>query len=329
MSAPLEEARRNRSSGRAALLAVYLVLVSSWAGAQSPAAHPVTVIIPFAPGGGADVATRAIVHLMGQELKTRFVVDNRPGANSFIGAQMAARAAPDGHTLFMTSLTTHSINPHLYKSLPYKLSDFTPVGLLAVTSPVLFVRPGSVSSVKALMAQSIGKDGGLDMGVPNASSRFATDMFASLSGTKVTRVNYNSTPQAHAEVVAGRLDAIFGDFSAGGNLAEAGRLKPLAVAGPRRLTMQPDIPTMAEAGVPGVEVEIWAGLFAPQGTSQDQVNRLNTALNNALQDPQVREMFRKGAQDIRTLSPAEFGRYVDEQYAHWGRMAQRLQIQPE
>lgn len=314
---------------RAGLAAACLCLASTWASAQTWPARPITLIIPFAPGGGTDVATRAIATLMGQELKASFVIDNKPGANSFLGAQAAARAAPDGHTLFMTSLTTHSINPHVFKSLPYKVSDFTPVGLLAATYPVLFVRPGASGSVKELVAQAGTKDGGLDLGVPNASARFATDMFASISGAKVTKVNYNATPQAHAEVAAGRLDAIFGDFSAGAALADAGKLKALAVAGPRRLSMYPDIPTMGEAGVPGVEVEIWAGLFAPRGTSPEIVSRLNVALNNALRDPQVREIFRKGAQDSRAMTPAEFGRYVDDQYAHWGRMAQRLQIQPE
>lgn len=311
------------------LLAATLCATTGAALAQAWPAKPITVIIPFAAGGGTDVATRAISALMGTELKTSFVIENKPGGNSFIGAQAAARAAPDGHTLFMTSLSTHSINPHLFKTLPYKLSDFTPVGLLAATYPVLFVRPGAAGSVKELVAQAAGKEGGLNLGVPNASARFATDMFAILSGARVTKVSYTSTPQAHGEVVAGRLDAIFGDFSAGGALAEAGRLKALAVAGPRRLSMHAQVPTMAEAGVPGVEVEIWAGLFAPQGTPPEIVARLNTALNNALRDAQVREIFHKGAQDSRPMSPAEFGRYVDEQHAHWGRMAARLQVQPE
>lgn len=314
---------------RACVAAACLTLASGWASAQTWPARPITLVIPFAPGGGTDVATRAIANLMGQELKASFVIDNKPGANSFLGAQAAARAAPDGHTLFMTSLTTHSINPHVFKSLPYKVSDFTPVGLLAVTYPVLFVRPGAAGGVKELVAQAMAKEGGLDLGVPNASARFATDMFASVSGAKVTKVNYNATPQAHAEVAAGRLDAIFGDFAAGGALAESGKLRALAVAGPRRLSMHAEVPTMAEIGVPGVEVEIWAGLFAPRGTPPEIVNRLNAAMNNALRDPQVREIFRKGAQDSRAMTPAEFGRYVDEQYAHWGRMAQRLQIQPE
>ena len=314
---------------RTLLIAGALLLSCSPGWTQAWPARPITIVIPFAPGGGTDVATRAIASLMGQELKTSFVIDNKPGGNSFIGAQAAARAAPDGYTLFMTSLTTHSINPHVFKTLPYKVSDFTPVGLLAATYPVLFVRPGTAGSVRELVTQAAGKEGGLNFGVPNASSRFATDMFSILSGAKVTKVNYNATPQAHAEVVAGRLDAIFGDFSAGGALAESGKLKALAVAGPRRLSMHPAVPTMAEAGVTGVEVEIWAGMFAPRGTPPEIVNRLNAAMNKAMTDPQVREIFQKGAQDSRAMTPAEFGRYVDDQFAHWGRMAARLQIQPE
>ncbi len=320
----------NAFTARRALLAASVLMVTcGMAAAQSWPSRPITIVIPFAPGGGTDVATRAIATLMGQELKTSFVIDNKPGGNSFIGAQAAAKAAPDGYTLFMTSLTTHSINPHVFKTLPYKVADFAPVGLLAATYPVLFVRPGAAGSVRELVAQASGKEGGLNFGVPNASSRFATDMFSILSGAKVTKVNYNATPQAHGEVVAGRLDAIFGDFSAGGALAESGKLKAMAVAGPRRLSMHPSVPTMAEAGVSGVEVEIWAGLFAPRGTPADIVQRLNAAMNKALTDPQVRDIFQKGAQDSRAMSPVEFGRYVDDQFAHWGRMAARLQIQPE
>lgn len=298
--------------------------------AQDWPSRSITIIVPFAAGGGTDVATRAVANLMAQELKATIVVDNRPGGNSFIGARAAARAAPDGHTLFMTSLTTHSINPYLFKELPYSLSDFTPVGLLTTTAPVLMTGADNpVQDVRGVIAHAARETGGLNFAVPNASARFATAMFGSLSGTTVTPINFNSTPQAHTEVAAGRVHYIFGDFSAGGALVEGGRLKTLAVAGPRRLSQQPHIPTMAEAGLPGVEVEIWSGLFAPRGTPEAVIARLNGAMNRALQDEKVRDIFRKGAQDSRAMTPAEFGRFVDEQHAHWGRMAARLKIVPE
>lgn len=312
--------------------------IAAAAAAALPAVHaqpswpakPITIIVPFAAGGGTDVVTRAVGQLMGRQLGTTFVIENRPGANSFIGAQAAAKAAPDGYTFFMTSLTTHSINPHLFRNLPYSPSDFVPVGFLVGTSPVLFTAAGNpVADVKAVVAQGQGTSDGLNFAVPNASARFATLMFGIRSGVKVTEINFNSTPQAHAEVSTGRVDYIFGDFTAGGGLYEGRKLKALAIAGPRRLGSHPGIPTMAEAGVPGVEVEIWAGLFAPKGTPPDAVQKVNAALNRALQDPGVQDILRKGSQDARPMSPEQFGAYVEAQYQHWGAMARALKIQPE
>lgn len=319
-----------RRAGLFSLALTCGLAVLGQAQAQSWPSRAITIIVPFAAGGGTDVATRAVANLMAQDLKATIVVDNRPGGNSFIGARAAARAAPDGHTLFMTSLTTHSINPYLFKELPYSPSDFTPVGLLTTTAPVLMTAADNpVQDARGVVAHAAREPGGLNFGVPNASARFATAMFASLSEATVTEINFNSTPQAHAEVAAGRVHYIFGDFSAGGSLVEGGRLKALAVAGPRRLTQQPHIPTMAESGLPGVEVEIWSGLFAPKGTPEAIIQKINAALNRALQDTKVRDIFRKGAQDSQAMTPAEFSRYVDEQHAHWGRMAARLKIVPE
>lgn len=316
--------------GTLTAVALLATAAASHGWAQTFPSRPITIIVPFAAGGGTDIATRAVATLMGKQLNTSFVVDNRPGGNSFIGATAAARAAPDGYTLFMTSLTTHSINPHVFRSLPYALSDFVPVGFLAATLPVLITQSGNpANNVRDVINQAAAKPGGLNFAVPNASSRFATEMFSLMAKTKVTSINYNSTPQAHAEVVSGRIDYIFGDFSAGGGLIESGKLKALAVAGSKRLSMFPNIPTLAESGLPGVEVEIWAGLFAPKGTAPEVVDKVNAAMNTALKDPQVRDIFLKGAQDSRAMSPAEFGRYVDGQYQHWGQMVKTLNIQPE
>ncbi|HYF20752.1 MAG TPA: tripartite tricarboxylate transporter substrate binding protein [Ramlibacter sp.] len=320
---------------RSRLLRVLLAAAAASAGAAVQAqpawpAKPITIIVPFAAGGGTDVVTRAVAQLMGRQLNASFVVENRPGANSFIGAQAASRAAPDGRTFFMTSLTTHSINPYLFKSLPYSVSDFVPVGFLVGTSPVLFTSAANpVPDVRAVVAQGQARADGLNFAVPNASSRFATLMFGVRSGVKVTEVNFNATPQAHTEVSTGRVDYIFGDFTAGGGLYEGRRLKALAIAGPRRLGSHPEIPTMAEAGVTGVEVEIWAGLFAPRGTPQDTIQKVNAALNRALQDAGVQDILRKGSQDARPMSPEQFGAYVEAQYQHWGAMARALKIQPE
>jgi tripartite-type tricarboxylate transporter receptor subunit TctC len=183
--------------------------------------------------------------------------------------------------------------------------------------------------MRAIIAQGAGRSDGLTFAIPNASSRFAALMFGYQTGIKVTEVNYNSTPQAHAEVATGRVDYIFGDFAGGGGLHEARKIKAIAVAGPRRLTTHPEVPTMMEQGVSGVEVEIWAGLFAPKGTSPDTIAKVNAALNRAMQDSSVQEILRKGTQESHSMTPTEFGTYVEAQYQHWGAMARTLKIQPE
>ncbi len=315
---------------RRTLLAGLSLFAATGASAQSWPSRPITIIVPFAAGGGTDVATRSAAQVMGRILGASIVIDNKPGGNSFIGAQAAARAAPDGYTFFMTSLTTHSINPYLFKSLPYSISDFTPVGFLVSTSPVLFASSTNpAADLRAVVAQAAGGAEGVNFAIPNSSSRFATLMFGQKAGVKIVEINYNSTPQAHAEVASGRVDYIFGDFTAGSGLYDAKKIKPIAVAGPRRLGSHPDIATMAEAGVPGVEVEIWAGLFAPKGTPADAVQKMNAALNQAVKDPAVAEVMRKGSQDTRQMSVSEFTAYVDSQYQHWGAMARALKIQAE
>lgn len=312
------------------IAALTLALAAGGASAQAWPAKPITLIVPFAAGGGTDVVTRSVAQVMGKALGASFVVDNKPGGNSFIGAQAAARAQADGYTFFMTSLTTHSINPWLFKSLPYALADFVPVGYLVGTSPVLFTASGNAAAdLKAVVVASGARAEGVNFAVSNSSSRFATLMFGNKTQTRIVEINFNSTPQAHAEVASGRVDYIFGDFTAGTGLYEARKIKPIAIAGPRRLGAYPQIPTMAEAGVAGVEVEIWTGLFAPKGTPDDIVQKMNAALNAAVTDPGVLEVMRKGTQDARPMSPSGFGAYVDAQYQHWGSMARALKIQPE
>lgn len=312
------------------LAASALMALAGIACAQAWPSKPITIIVPFAAGGGTDVITRSAVQVMGRQLGTSFVVDNKPGGNSFIGAQAAARAPADGYTFFMTSLTTHSINPWLFKSLPYALTDFVPVGYLVGTSPVLFAAAGNPAvDLKAVVASAKARTDGVNFAIPNSSSRFATLMFGNKASVKIVEINFNSTPQAHSEVASGRVDYIFGDFTAGSGLYEAKKIKPIAIAGPRRLGGYPNIPTMAEAGLPGVEVEIWVGLFAPKGTPAEIVQAMNSALNAAVKDASVAEVMRKGTQDARPMSPAEFGSYVDAQYQHWGTMSRAIKIQAE
>ncbi len=299
--------------------------------AQTYPARPIRVIIPFAAGSGTDVNTRQIGVGMSELLKTQLVIDNRPGGSGIIAAELAARAPGDGYTLFATTLTTQAVNPHLFRKLPYDpLADFEPIGMIGQTAPVLMKGVGiAAASVKDVVELARRKPGALNFAVTNTSSQFATELFKRQANVRVELINYKSAPQALNDVVAGQVHFIFGDLASGAGLAKSGRLQPLAVASSRRLASHPDVPTMAEAGVPGVEVDIWVGLFAPRSTPREVIAKLNQALVATLQKDETKAMLAGVAMTARPTTSAEFTQYVRQQYELWGRMVKELGIQPE
>ncbi len=314
-----------------AVASLSVAATAAFAQAEPYPSKPIRMIVPFAAGSGTDVSARAIVAVMGPALKTTFVIENRPGANGLIAAQAAARSPNDGYTVFMTTLTTQSVNPHLYKSLPYDpVGDFDPVGLVGVTSPVLLRRPDlPATTLPALVDAARRAPGAMNVGTSNTSSLFATQMFEHQAKVTVNKVRYTNTGQAHGDVAGGRLDFIFGDFTSGGGLIQAGKLVPMAVASPSRLRAWPDIPTLAEAGLPGIEVEIWVGMLAPKGTPAPIVRMLNESLNAALDSADVKSGLERQATTPRPMKIDEFRQYMAAQYDHWGRMARLLKVEPE
>lgn len=293
--------------------------------------QPITMIVPFSAGSGTDTVARAVASVMQRELKTSVVVDNRPGASGMIAASDVLKSKSDGYTIFVGAVSTNAANPVLFKHLSYDPArDFIPVGSVAGSAPVLLVRADTnIKTIADVLRLAKEKKGKLNFGSSNASGLFSAEMFKHNAGIAGEVVNYSSASQAHVDVASGQLDFIFGDFVAGGGLMQAGKLRPIAIAASKRLSMFPDIPTVAEGGVDGVMVPIWVGMFAPKGTSDLVVERLNQALAVALQNPGVLEIFKKGALDARISTPSEFAAYVAGQQKHWAGMARQINYRPQ
>ena len=313
------------------MTAVFAFLFAAVAQAQSYPSKPIRMIIPFAAGGGADTNMRQILPEMNKQVQGQFVIDNRPGANGIMAAEIAAKSAPDGYTIFVATNSTHSANPHLYKKLPYDaLGDFDPIGMVGQTAPVLLKGAKlNVANLKQVVELARKSPGTLNFAITNTSSLLSTEAFKRAAGVKLTNINYKSGPQAVTDLASGHIDFVFGDMATAGGLIKAGRVQPLAVASARRLAAYPEVPTVAEAGVPGVEVEIWVGLFAPRGTPREIIADLNQALIASLQLEGTKANFATVGMDARPMATQEFIQYVRQQYEHWGQMIRDAGIQPE
>jgi tripartite-type tricarboxylate transporter receptor subunit TctC len=306
-------------------------LAATPAFADTYPSRPITLIVPFPAGSGTDTATRAMVQVLQATLKTPIVVDTRPGGNGIIGAQAAARQKSDGYSLLVGGTGTHAANPILYRQIGYDpLTDFVPVASTIVSAPVLFAGPStSVRSVQELLQLSRARPGSLNFAAGNAAALFTAELLKQHEQLQFTIVRYVSPPQAHLDLATGRVDFMFGDFGAGQALMQAGKLRPLAVAAPQRMATYQEVPTMAQAGVPGVECELWNGIFAPRGMSLKIVHKLNEAIALALRDEDVIATVNKAGQDPRISMPAQFASYVQAEYQHWQEMARLIHYQPE
>ena len=327
--------------GRKALMktiAAFVVLIGASvlpATAQStyPNQKPITIIVPFAAGSGTDTLARILTTSMaeGDFKSATFVIDNRPGADGIIGATAAARASPDGYTLFLTTNTTHSVNPYIHKTLSYDPNaDFVPIGLLGETAPALLTSAANpVATVKDVVELVKQKPGDLNFAATNTSSLASTQMLEQRTGGKVVIVKYKAAPQALTDTLTGTIQYFFGDLASGGSLVRSEKLKALAVLSQRRLPGFDQVPTMAEAGYPGMEIPIWIGMFAPKGTPPELVERINRAVVVAQGKQEFIDALAKGAVNVRTTTPAAFSKYVIDQYQMWGKLAKEINLEAE
>ena len=298
--------------------------------AQAYPDKPITIVVPFSPGSGTDQIARGMAQVLSKGLgNATVVVDNKPGAGGGIAAQTVARAAADGYTLLMTTNTTQSANPHLFKKLAYDPNrDYEPIAAIARGSMLLVVPTSSpANSVAAFLEQAKGKN--LSFGAGNSSSRVAAEMLAQMTGNKFLYVPYKSNPQAVTDLIGGQIDFMLADTAVALPLVQSGKLKAIAYAGSNRIKAAPAVPTLAESGVPGYELYYWVGVYAPRSTPAPVVTRLNDALIKAVDDPAVEKIYASAVLDRFTTSPGGLGEFQTSELKKWGQVIRAAGIQPE
>ncbi len=308
----------------AAALAAALALVAPAASlAQAFPAKPIRLVVTYPPGGGADLMARLIAPKMGEALGQPVVVENKPGASGQIGAGEVARAAPDGHTI-MLDASSFAVNPSLYSKLPYDPAKaFQPLAVLALYPNVLVVTPSfPPKDVRELVALAKSKPGTVAFASSGNGSaqHLAGELFKQRAGVDMTHIPYKGGGPALNDVIGGQVPVFFANLASGLAHVKGGKLRAMAVTGARRASSLPEIPTMAEAGIPGYEVYEWNALFAPAGTPAPVVEKLAAAIAKALQSPEVRERVASLGGDLAGYGPKEAEKFVREQTELWGKV---------
>ena len=304
-----------------AAVALHALFVASSAWPQSYPFKPVRFIVPFPPGGGNDLLARELAQHLSEPLGQPVVVDNRPGASTIIGTELAAKAPPDGHSIFMGNNSTLCINPNLYKKLPYDaVKDFAPVSLLASAPFVLLVHPAlPVKSVKDLLALARAHPGELNYGSAGIgiATHLAGEMFNLLGNVKTVHIPYKGAGPAMSDLIAGHIQFTFNNVLTALPHVRSGRLRALAVTSKTRSAVLPDLPAVAESGMPGYEAGVWYAVLVPARTAPQIVNRLHGEFTRALQNPKVQERISGDGAQVIGSTPAVLGKTIEEDIARW------------
>jgi tripartite-type tricarboxylate transporter receptor subunit TctC len=316
---------------RCSLLALAALLpLFGGAIAQDYPTRPITIVIGSSPGSATDGLARAVGLELTKETGQTVIVDNRAGAFGSIAAQYVARSQPDGYTLFMTTNTTQSANPHLLKKLAYDpIKDFAPVAMLAKGSLLLVVNPQvKANTIAELVALAKTQPGKLNYGSGSASAQVATELFQQMTGTKFNYVPYKANPPAVMDLVAGQTDLMTVDLTTSLPQVKAGKLRALGISSPRRSPLVPDVPAIAES-LPGYEFSYWNALYAPAGTPAPVVQRLNELARRAMETPALRKIVEQTGQETALSSPAELAKFQLSELDRWGRIIKAAGISPE
>lgn len=288
--------------------------------------RPISVVVPYTPGGSTDITARIVGERLSAALGQRLIIDNRPGAGGNLGMELTARAAPDGYTLGVNT-TAHAINMTLFKTLGYDaLGSFEPVALFTENPLVLVVPPSSpAKTVQDLIAIAKDRPGALNAATSGLgqSTHLAGELFASMAGVKLTFVPYRGSAPAIADLVAGHVDLMFDTTQSVLPQIADGRLRALAITSAERLPIANEIPTVSEAALPGYVAIAWNGLVAPKGTPRDIVARLNTETTKAMATPEVAAKFAALGAVSRPLSPEEFRDFIKNEIAKWGEVVRQ------
>lgn len=310
----------------ALLASLAVAMTTSHAAAQQTQypTRPVRILVAYPPGGGVDLAARVIGQKFTESFGQQMIIDNRGGGGGNISMELAARAAPDGHTLIMTGAGPTTINVSLYSKIPFDpIRDFAPVALVASTIYALVVHPGvEAKSVKELIALAKARPGKLTFGTAGvgAPPHLATELLKMMTGTDMVHVPYKGTGPALADLMGGQITFMFADALAAAPQVKAGKLRGLAVSSPRRFPLVPDLPTIAESGVPGFSAVGWTGLLAPAGTPQPIVRKLNAEVVRVLPLPDVKEKLAGDGSEFGRNTPEEFSAFIKQEIAKWAKV---------
>jgi len=307
--------------------------VPSIGSGQAYPSKPIRLIVPFAAGGGNDNVARLVGKRLADSLGQPVLVDNRPGAGGVVGAELAAKAAPDGYTLFLGGVGSHAINPNLHDKLPYDpIRDFAPVALLAQAPLILVVHPSvPARDISEFIAYARANPGRLNFASNGngSSSQLAAVMFDSMAGVDMVHVPYKGLSPALSDLLSGQVQVMFSSVVAILPHIKAGKLRALAVTGARRLASMPELPTIAESGLAGYEASSWYGILAPAGTPRDIVTKLNTELGRALEQPEVKNsLLAEGAEPVGG-TPERFAAHIRSDKERLGTLIRDAKIRLE
>jgi tripartite-type tricarboxylate transporter receptor subunit TctC len=313
-------------------LAAWLALLVTAGFAESYPSRPVRIVVPFTPGTGMDIIARNTGPQLAERLGQPTVVDNRPGASGNLGAELVARAAPDGHTI-MVSGNPLITSPHLYRNVPYKpLADFAPISLAAWGTMMLVAHPGAkINSVPDLVAQAKANPGKIAYGSPGIGTphHMSMELFKDLTGANLLHVPYKGTAGAVTDTLGGQIALMFMPIHVAMPLVKAGRLKALAVGSAKRHPTAPDSPTLQELGVRGADVDVWYAFLAPKSTPQPVISRLERELRAILALPDIKATFGNQGMDAASSTPAELAALMRREDTRWAAIVRRNNITAE
>lgn len=325
-----------RATGAVVLGCMLACNSCSIAAQAAPASYPtkpLRLIVPYPPGGGSDIMGRAIAERLSQQLGYQVIVDNRGGASTAIGADLAARAAPDGYTLLVGTITTLAVNPNLRAKLPYDpVRSFDPITLLASQPYYVALNTGvPARSVKDLVAYAQAKPGELNFGSPGvgSGSHLTGELFNSMAKTKMVHVGYKGAGPAVIDLVGGQTSLMFATLSTVHSLFRSGKLVLIAVTTPRRTQAMPEVPTLAESGLPGFSMRSWNGLLGPRGMPKPVLQKLNTEAVAALRNAEFTKRLLTIGFEPEPTTPEEFAQFIKDQMALHARIIKTAGLRVE
>jgi tripartite-type tricarboxylate transporter receptor subunit TctC len=312
-------------------LVVAVALATGAARAEDYPTHPIRLVVPYAAGGGADSVARIVAKRVGETIGQPIVIENRGGAGSIIGAELVKKSSPDGYTLLLGQSGPISINPAVYRNLPYDpLKDFAPVTMTTAYPYIMVVNPAlGVKTLPEFVVLAKTKPDQLNYGTTGvgAANHLVTELFDRKAGIRMTHIPYRGTALAVTDLIAGQVQVVFADPISALPHIKAGTLLALAVTSKERSPVAPDVPTIAESGYPGFDAIAWHGILAPANTPPAIINRLNAEIVAALKDPETRGLLEKQAMQTVGNSPRAFADFIRRDIAIWKEVAEQARVE--